>query len=118
MLKTHLKWWLSLANITQGRSLILSQQTVTITTDASLTGWGGHMKNKTSPLCKLWTGLVLNLICLHLSKILVEQGDSALSLGLVLIFVSPDLHQTNCPDISPDEYFVFLSVMPLPTPLL
>jgi hypothetical protein len=53
MLKTHLKWWLSLANITQGRSLILSQQTVTITTDASLTGWGGHMKNQT--VQGLWT---------------------------------------------------------------
>jgi hypothetical protein len=52
-LKAHLKWWLSLANITQGRSLILSQQTVTITTDASLTGWGGHMKNRT--VQGLWT---------------------------------------------------------------
>jgi hypothetical protein len=37
---------------------------------------------------------------------------------LVLILVSPDLHPTYCPDISPDEYFVFLSVMLLPTPLL
>lgn len=45
-LKAHLTCWLSLANINQGRSLILSQQTVTITTYASLTGWGGHMKNQ------------------------------------------------------------------------
>lgn len=30
----------------------------------------------------------------------------------------PDLHPANRPDISPDEYFFLLSVMPLPTPLL
>lgn len=52
-LKAHLKWWLSLANITQGRSLILSQQTITVTTDASLTGWRGHIKNQTVQV--LWT---------------------------------------------------------------
>ncbi|VDI23882.1 Hypothetical predicted protein, partial [Mytilus galloprovincialis] len=34
-LKVHLKWWLSLANIMQGRSLKQNQTSVTITTDAS-----------------------------------------------------------------------------------
>ena len=44
---------MSSANITQGRSLILSQQTVTITTDASLTGWGDRVQNRT--VQGLWT---------------------------------------------------------------
>lgn len=39
-LKVHLKWWLSLANIMQGRSLKQNQTSVTITTDASKSGWG------------------------------------------------------------------------------
>ena len=44
-LKGHLKWWLDIANITQGRSLVQWSDPITITTDASKTGFGGHMKN-------------------------------------------------------------------------
>ena len=45
-LKGHLKWWLDIANITQGRSLVQWSDPITITTDASKTGFGGHMKNQ------------------------------------------------------------------------
>lgn len=46
-LRKHLKWWLSSANISKGRFLKQNQTCVTITTDASMTGWGGVMKSKT-----------------------------------------------------------------------
>lgn len=42
----HLKWWLHSANITRGRCLQQVQTTVTITTDASMTGWGAHVENQ------------------------------------------------------------------------
>ena len=45
-LKGHLKWWLDIANITQGRSLVQWSDPITITKDASKTGFGGHMKNQ------------------------------------------------------------------------
>lgn len=37
---THLKWWLSMENISEGRFLGQTQTTVTITTDASRLGCG------------------------------------------------------------------------------
>lgn len=46
-LKCHLAWWLSTKNTMKGRPLTLSQTWVTVTTDASKTGWGGHLNNKT-----------------------------------------------------------------------
>ncbi len=45
-LKGHLKWWLNQANTTQGRLLHQGSTTITITTDASKTGFGGHMSNQ------------------------------------------------------------------------
>ena len=47
-LKYHLAWWLCTANTMKGRSLKQNQEWVTITTDASKTGWGGHLKNQTA----------------------------------------------------------------------
>ncbi|CAC5420875.1 unnamed protein product [Mytilus coruscus] len=44
-LKDHLNWWLDRANTTKGKSLHQWSATVTITTDASKTGFGGHMNN-------------------------------------------------------------------------
>ena len=41
----HLKWWCLPANILKGRSLRQVQTTVTITTDASKSMYGGHMGN-------------------------------------------------------------------------
>lgn len=45
-LKQHLHWWLNQANITKGRSLAQWSNSVTITTDASKIGFGGHMNNQ------------------------------------------------------------------------
>ena len=45
-LKSHLIWWLDIANITRGRSLLQVQTKVTITTDASKTGYGGYLGNR------------------------------------------------------------------------
>ncbi|CAC5403693.1 unnamed protein product [Mytilus coruscus] len=45
-LKDHLNWWLDRANTTKGKSLHQWSATVTITTDASKTGFGGHMNNQ------------------------------------------------------------------------
>ena len=45
-LRSHLKWWLDIANITKGRSLQQQQTAVTITTDASKTGYGGYIGNQ------------------------------------------------------------------------
>ena len=42
----HLQWWLHSVNISRGRSLQLEEAGVTITTDASLTGYGGHLNNQ------------------------------------------------------------------------
>lgn len=40
-LKLHLQWWLNTANISRGSSLQLEEIGMTITTNASLTGYGG-----------------------------------------------------------------------------
>ncbi|CAC5406985.1 unnamed protein product [Mytilus coruscus] len=45
-LKSHLIWWLDRANTAKGRSLQQSSANLTITTDASKTGFGGHMKGQ------------------------------------------------------------------------
>jgi len=45
-LESHLTWWLDRANTSRGRSLQQWSATVTITTDASKTGFGGHMKKQ------------------------------------------------------------------------
>lgn len=45
-LKLHLQWWLNTANISRGKSLQLEEIGMTITTDASLTGYGGHLNNQ------------------------------------------------------------------------
>mgnify|MGYP003692492213 CR=1 FL=1 len=42
----HLQWWLHSVNISRGRSLQLEETGVTITTDASFTGYGGHLNNQ------------------------------------------------------------------------
>ena len=44
-LKQHLHWWLNQANITKGRSLAQWSNSITITTDASKIGFGGHMNS-------------------------------------------------------------------------
>ena len=46
-LKAHLSWWLCSVNTMKGRSLAPFKTSATITTDASLMGWGGHMNNQT-----------------------------------------------------------------------
>ncbi|KAK3097899.1 hypothetical protein FSP39_014269 [Pinctada imbricata] len=43
---SHLKWWLNPVNVLRGRNLLQGQTTVTITTDASNLGYGGHMKSQ------------------------------------------------------------------------
>ncbi|CAC5376712.1 unnamed protein product [Mytilus coruscus] len=45
-LKSHLIWWLDRANTAKGRSLHQWSANITITTDASKTGFGGHMKGQ------------------------------------------------------------------------
>ncbi|CAC5406579.1 unnamed protein product [Mytilus coruscus] len=45
-LKSHLIWWLNSANTLKGRSLQPQQTCITITTDASKTGYGGVMDKK------------------------------------------------------------------------
>ena len=45
--KPHLRWWLQEANILKGQSVQPIQFTETVTTDASLVGWGVHMNNLT-----------------------------------------------------------------------
>lgn len=42
----HLRWWLLRANTLKGRSLQQWSTTVTITTDSSKTGYGGHMNEQ------------------------------------------------------------------------
>ena len=42
----HLKWWLNRANTLQGRSLLQRSTNVTITTDSSKIGYGGHMNDQ------------------------------------------------------------------------
>ena len=37
----HLRWWLNEANLSGGRAFRRLRPTVTVTTDASLSGWGG-----------------------------------------------------------------------------
>ena len=46
-LKPHLRWWLREANILKSQSVQPTQFTETMTTDASLYGWGGRMKSQT-----------------------------------------------------------------------
>ena len=46
-LTPHLRWWLQEANILKGQSVQPIQYTETVTMDASLVGWGGHMNNLT-----------------------------------------------------------------------
>ncbi|KAK3093866.1 hypothetical protein FSP39_021232 [Pinctada imbricata] len=43
---SHLKWWLNPVNVLRVRNLLQGQTTVTITTDASNLGYGGHMKSQ------------------------------------------------------------------------
>ena len=52
-LKSHLQWWLNTANITKGRCFQPIQTTITVTTDASMKGWGGHVENQV--VQGLWT---------------------------------------------------------------
>ena len=44
-LKSHLQWWLVSANTMKGRSLHQAQTNITMTTDASMYGYGGHVGN-------------------------------------------------------------------------
>ncbi|MCG7876485.1 MAG: reverse transcriptase domain-containing protein [Candidatus Thiodiazotropha endolucinida] len=45
-LKSHLQWWLNPANTMKGRSLQQKHTQLTITTDASKQGYGGHVGNR------------------------------------------------------------------------
>ena len=45
-IKMHLNWWLNKSNLFKGRSIVQKQVQVTVTTDASKTGYGGHMNSK------------------------------------------------------------------------
>ena len=44
-LKSHLQWWLNPANTMKGRSLQHKHTQITISTDASKQGYGGHVGN-------------------------------------------------------------------------
>ena len=44
-LKSHLQWWLVSANTMKGRSLHQAQTNITMTTEASMYGYGGHLGN-------------------------------------------------------------------------
>ena len=39
----HLQWWLDVSNLREGFVLQPSPPSVTVTTDASLEGWGGYL---------------------------------------------------------------------------
>ena len=57
-LRSHFTWWLEQQNTLRGRSLTQFTNQVTVTTDASTMGWGGHSGNQKaqgtwSPLWKL-----------------------------------------------------------------
>jgi hypothetical protein len=43
---SHMIWWLQEVNILKGKSFVSTPTVVTITSDASGTGWGGHMNNQ------------------------------------------------------------------------
>lgn len=45
-LTSHLKWWLQTQNISQGKSLVPWETDLSMTTDASLSGFGGHVQEK------------------------------------------------------------------------
>ena len=45
-LKSHMRWWLQTQNTLKGRSLVHVIQYVTITTEASKTGWGSLMNKE------------------------------------------------------------------------
>ena len=44
-LKGHLKWWLKTENTNLGRVITPQKQSITVTTDASKSGYGGHIGN-------------------------------------------------------------------------
>jgi hypothetical protein len=45
-LKSHLKWWLNQENLNNGRSITPWNASITLTTDASKSGYGGHLSKK------------------------------------------------------------------------
>ena len=45
-LKSHLKWWLNQENLNKGRSITPWNTSITLTTDASKSGYGGSPKQK------------------------------------------------------------------------
>ncbi|CAC5396319.1 unnamed protein product [Mytilus coruscus] len=44
-LKGHFRWWLNIENLVMGRSITLWETSITVTTDASKSGYGGHINN-------------------------------------------------------------------------
>lgn len=68
-LKAHLAWWLCQANTMKGRSLFQESTSVTITTDASMTGWGGHLGTRT--VQGLWSTNQLELLN-HINNLELE----------------------------------------------
>ena len=68
-LKPHLRWWLQEANILKGQSVQPIQFTETVTTDASLVGWGGHMNNLT--VQGLWSNVqkMSHINCLEMEAV-------------------------------------------------
>ncbi|CAC5423197.1 unnamed protein product [Mytilus coruscus] len=44
-LKGHLRWWLNIENLIMGRSITLWETLIIVTTDASKSGYGGHINN-------------------------------------------------------------------------
>ncbi|VDI26756.1 Hypothetical predicted protein, partial [Mytilus galloprovincialis] len=44
-LKGHLRWWLKIENLVIGRSITPWETSITVTTDASNSGYGGHINN-------------------------------------------------------------------------
>ena len=55
ILGPHLKWWIRKENFFQGMSLSTQNAQIVITTDASMQGWGAHMR--VAQICRKWDRL-------------------------------------------------------------
>lgn len=71
-IKDSLHWWIVPENIFVGMPFRQKPPTLKLTTDASLTGWGAHMKGMTASA--LWTEeeAILHINVLELKTILLE----------------------------------------------
>ena len=76
---SHLQWWLNPKIISKCRSFQLEETVLIITTDTSMTGYGGHLNNQTVQGNRDKTKRMLHINCLEMEGVFNFETSSVSS---------------------------------------